>query len=145
TPINKNTERLNASINAGGTPSAFYFQYGPTLGLGSLSSTNYLPFGAPPVSANALITGLAPNSFYYYRPVLANGSISVTGSVLNFTTLANDPSAPYLDHVQWSNGIGFTFSFTNIPNVPFTVLTTTNLMLPLSNWFIFGPAVESPA
>jgi alpha-glucosidase len=36
------------------------------------------------------------------------------------------------------------FSFTNAPGAPFTVLASTNLSLPLTNWTVLGPAVESP-
>jgi hypothetical protein len=36
----------------------------------------------------------------------------------------------------------FQFSFTNNPGTPFTVLTTTNLPLPLSNWTSLGSATE---
>jgi len=36
------------------------------------------------------------------------------------------------------------FSFTNAPGAPFTVLASTNLSLPLSNWLVLGRPVESP-
>ena len=36
------------------------------------------------------------------------------------------------------------FSFSNAPGVPFTVLATTNISLPTSNWLVLGAAVENP-
>jgi hypothetical protein len=36
----------------------------------------------------------------------------------------------------------FQFSFTNTPGASFTVLTTTNIALPLSNWTMFGTPTE---
>ncbi|HTA30957.1 MAG TPA: BACON domain-containing carbohydrate-binding protein, partial [Candidatus Cybelea sp.] len=36
------------------------------------------------------------------------------------------------------------FSFTNSPSGAFTVVSTTNLSLPLSNWTVLGHPVESP-
>ena len=39
-------------------------------------------------------------------------------------------------------GGAFQFSFTNTPGASFSVLTTTNLSLPLSNWTVVGGATE---
>lgn len=36
------------------------------------------------------------------------------------------------------------FSFTNVPGVPFTVIASTNISLPTSNWMVLGSAVENP-
>jgi len=36
------------------------------------------------------------------------------------------------------------FSFSNSPGAPFTVMATTNLSLPASNWTVLGPAIENP-
>src|SRR5439155_901990 len=38
----------------------------------------------------------------------------------------------------------FQFSFTNTPGASFTVLTATNLALPLSNWTVLGPVTDGP-
>jgi hypothetical protein len=49
-----------------------------------------------------------------------------------------------VSHVQLlENGI-VEFAFTNIPNASFTILATTNLSLPLSEWPVVGTATESP-
>jgi hypothetical protein len=37
------------------------------------------------------------------------------------------------------------FDFTNSPGARFTVLTSTNLALPLANWTVLGPPVEAPS
>jgi hypothetical protein len=44
-----------------------------------------------------------------------------------------------------SGGVGgaFQFTFTNIPGASFTVLSTTNLSLPLSNWTVVGVATNT--
>jgi hypothetical protein len=36
------------------------------------------------------------------------------------------------------------FSFTNTPSAVFTVVSTTNLSVPLRNWTVVGNPVESP-
>ena len=38
----------------------------------------------------------------------------------------------------------FQFSFTNMPNWPFTVLGTTNVALPFSNWTPLPGLTEAP-
>jgi hypothetical protein len=40
---------------------------------------------------------------------------------------------------------GIHFSFTNIPGTLFTILSSTNALLPLSNWAVSGTAFEGPA
>ena len=46
--------------------------------------------------------------------------------------------------VRLGNG-NFQFSFTNVPGASFTVLTSTNLSLSLTNWTPIGSPVENPA
>ena len=41
-------------------------------------------------------------------------------------------------------GGAFQLSFTNLDGLSFTVLATTNLALPLTNWTVLGTPVESP-
>jgi hypothetical protein len=38
----------------------------------------------------------------------------------------------------------FQFSFTNFSGLSFTVLGTTNLALPFTNWTVLGAPVEAP-
>ena len=40
---------------------------------------------------------------------------------------------------------GIRFSFTNVPGTHFTILSSTNVLLPLSNWAVSGPALEGPS
>ncbi len=49
-------------------------------------------------------------------------------------------SRPILTGVKNLGTGGFQFSFTNNQTTNFTVLSTTNLALPLSNWTVLGPA-----
>jgi lysozyme len=46
--------------------------------------------------------------------------------------------------LNWGND-GFHFFFTNVPGTHFTILTTTNLSLPISSWSQAGSASEGPA
>ena len=58
-------------------------------------------------------------------------------------SVAKIPS-PHLTGVALAGG-GFQFSFTNTPGVSYTVLVSTNLTAPLSNWTVLGAPIESPA
>ena len=63
-------------------------------------------------------------------------------SLQRISVVATNP--PLLTGFGRAGNGGFQFSFTNTPGASFTVLTTTNLSLPLSNWTILGVATESP-
>ena len=54
------------------------------------------------------------------------------------------PFPPHLTSVTVSDG-QFRFAFTNLAGQTFTVLATTNVTSPLSNWTVLGPATEGPA
>jgi len=91
------------------------------------------------------LSGLSPGTTYHFRTVAASGPGLVFGNDLTFTTTGPRASAPLLvAPTRLGNG-SFQFDFTNTPSASFTVLCTTNLSLPLSNWTVFTNVVESPA
>ncbi len=49
---------------------------------------------------------------------------------------------PMLTGLQVLGGNVFQFAFTNSPNASFTVLSSTNLELPLSSWTVIGTATN---
>jgi hypothetical protein len=66
-----------------------------------------------------------------------NGNDEVYVSTLAFVSV----TSPQL-HVLDAGPASFQFAFTNTPGVWFSVLTTTNLTLPLSHWTVLGEATE---
>ena len=72
-----------------------------------------------------------------------------TGSLGDATITAVEIPTPFLPlQVRSSsktNGGPFQLSFTNAAGVSFTVLGSTNVALPLSNWTVLGVATEAPA
>jgi hypothetical protein len=70
-------------------------------------------------------------------------------STVDITTLDvlgyNGPgvAAAHLVGTNLSNG-NFQIRFVNTPGVSFTVLATTNVSVPLTNWTVLGTATESP-
>ena len=78
-------------------------------------------------------------------PRLAGAHVDI-GAVEAQTAPAND--RPVLQNARiYLNGVPglvpgtfFGFSFTNVPNADFTVLTSTNLTSPLAQWTVLGNA-----
>ena len=71
---------------------------------------------------------------------------NLTGSPLNQWTksyvIELSATLPVLTNpLILSNG-SFQFSFTNTPGIPFDVLVSTNISLPLTNWSVYGSATE---
>jgi hypothetical protein len=134
---------LNASVNPGGEPTAYYFQFGTITNYGSITSTNDLPAGTNLVTGSDSISGLLPGTLYHYKVVATNSTGTGSGADATFTTVA-------ISQVQLSSpallgSLAFNFSFTNTSGVSFTVYTTTNLTLTTSNWTFLGYMTESPS
>jgi hypothetical protein len=50
---------------------------------------------------------------------------------------------PQIANVLLTSG-SLQFGFTNVSGASFTVLGTTNLLVPITNWQVLGPVVEGP-
>jgi hypothetical protein len=129
----------------------------PTPKLESLAAGNDALAAVLPATAN-LLAPFAPTSDQPWLAItgIANGvvSFSFTESTSNRTahialldqtipvTQTASGTPPTLGRVQiLSKGV-LQFSFTNNPSAAFTVLSATNLSLPLSNWTIVGAATN---
>jgi hypothetical protein len=70
-----------------------------------------------------------------------DGQIKITFANHDADPIIGTP--PNLVDVQMlGNGV-FQFTFTNTPSASFTVLSTTNLLLPLTNWMVVGTATNT--
>ncbi len=106
-PVYQVTATLNATVDAGEEAiSGCRFEYGvaPTVGYSepcsSLPSTTETP---EPVSA--VVTGLAPNSTYYYRIAATNAGGTSYGSQQTFTTAAPElPEVGRCERLERSRG-----------------------------------------
>jgi sugar lactone lactonase YvrE len=127
----------------------------------ALAGSDALP-GVLPASEN-LLPPFAPSSDQSWLTITGT-----TGGVVSFSFLANNSGASRTANVYifgiaipitqnpvvhptlltgatvLPNG-SFQFTFTNSSGAPFTVLTTTNVTLPLNQWTPVGAPVESPA
>jgi hypothetical protein len=142
TLIGTTNATLRGSINPNGLAAAAWFQYGTTTNYGSVTSPTSVGHGVDPVQVSALVTTLSPGTLYHFRCVGTNSAGTGFGGDLTFTTVAILP--PLLNDLGVTNG-QLIFAFTNVAGQTFTVLTATNVELPMSNWSVLGSPVEGPA
>jgi hypothetical protein len=132
----------------------------PTGKLEGMSAGNDQLASVLPATANLLLP-FSPTSDQAWLTITG-----ITNGVLSFAFTANTESARTA-HINLLNQtipvtrgligtppllIGFQtlgngviqFSFTNNPSASFTVLSSTNLSLPLANWTVTGPATNIP-
>jgi hypothetical protein len=65
-------------------------------------------------------------------------NINILGVAIPVTQASPVGTPPFLINPQVLGNGAFQFTFTNLPNASFTVLTTTNLSLPLADWTVAG-------
>lgn len=129
-------------------------QIAPYSTLFSLVNTNYggngfVTFGLPDLRGRVAVGQgqAAGTSSYVFGQSAGSETVALTTNQMPAHTHSVSgitPVPPQLNSVTMSNG-QFGFAFTNIPGLTFTVLATTNVALPLSNWTVLGPTTESPA
>jgi hypothetical protein len=124
---------------------------GPLQDNGGPTFTHALLTGSPAIDQGkrAAIASLALNTDQrgLPRPVDIPGITNATGGdgseIGAFEVQASAASIPIvLTNPQKLGNGAFQFSFTNTPGASFTVLTTTNLALALSNWTTLGAPAE---
>ena len=111
--------------------------------IGSVTATNSLAAGLGTPSVSLPLTGLLQGTTYHFRTVVRNSEGAAYGSDASFSTLT--VTAPRLTSAHILGTGALQFSFTNVPAASFTVLTSTNVTLPLSSWQVLGHPIESPA
>lgn len=149
-------------INSGG-----YNLIGNNSGAGGLTGTDL--FGTPVTPLNPLLGSLTNNggptftrALLTNSPALNAGNPAFTGppntdqrgagfnrimggriDIGAFESQTVSPLAPLLVKPVWSSASNtFRFVFTNMAGAGFSVLTSTNLALPLSNWTVLGGVIE---
>jgi phosphodiesterase/alkaline phosphatase D-like protein len=93
TNVTTNAAQLNGTVNANGKATTYYFEYGPTTGYGSTTSTQSAGSGSAIITVFAAISGLTPNTTYHYRLVAQNTAGTAPGVDQSFTT-AGSVTAP---------------------------------------------------
>jgi len=91
TNITSSTAELNGTVYPGGAPTTCYFEYGTTSSYGStIACAQSTGPGAASVAVSADLTGLSPNTTYYFTLVATNpgSGMTYTPGPASFTTLA---------------------------------------------------------
>ena len=117
----------------------------------AISPANLAAFTGLPVSASSTFGALAPTAFTTAGPAL--DILATAGPGTGTVTLGLDSQVlatnitvvlppPVLDSTTFLPDGTFQFTFASPPGLSFTVLTTTNLALPLASWTVAGRATD---
>ncbi len=88
---------------------------------------------------NGLAT--APTNTGSYTVLGTVNDLNYQGSATN-TLVITEPPPIVLSGPAMLRGVGFGFTFTNLPGLTFTVLSATNPVYPLNTWAFVGSATE---
>ncbi len=88
--ITSSSSTLNGSENPNGAATSIWFEWGTSSTLSTFSSTTAQAIGSgtSAVAVSANLSGLSPNTTYYYRAVGQNSAGTQKDGILSFTTLA---------------------------------------------------------
>jgi len=86
--VSSTTAVVVGTVNPQGSQTTYWFEYGPTLSLGSRVDTTMASASFQEVGASGYLTNLKPNTTYYFRLGATNAYGTVYGSPYNFITLA---------------------------------------------------------
>lgn len=85
--VTQTSALLNGLINPNSGIAVSRFEWGTTLSLGNVTPSQSLTTGASTVPISWFLSGLAPNTTYYFRAVGEAGGTRYSGSILSFRTL----------------------------------------------------------
>lgn len=134
---------LNAAVNPQGTGVSYCFLYGLTTNYDSWTYTNYLAADKTTSAVSMPIDSLASGTTYYYSVMAMSSGGTTIATNASFTTLSippyqfagtlvNDPT----------NGQYMELDLNSVTGATFTVLSTSDLTQPLSNWTVVGWMTE---
>ncbi len=105
------TATLNATYVATISTPTIQFQYGTTTNYGTTTTATLFEN----VNAALNISGLLPNTLYYYRAIGTNGNASATGTQMTFTTAPQVTLSAYSVTNVLQNGATISVNFTGVP------------------------------
>jgi subtilisin len=94
--------QLNATVNPNGLSTAVNFQWGTTTAYGRATSYQITDTRSTAIPVSVPVTGLTPNTTYYYRVLASNASGSASPVTGSFTTLSGGVALPDLRVTSFS-------------------------------------------
>lgn len=148
TDITNSTAILNGTVNPNNLyfRAGAWFQYGLTTSYGNSTAPAILADTLSSQAVSNSIFRLTAGSTYHYRLVATNAAGTTYGGDSVFVatgTIGPNPFSIAASQFQAADKI--VLQFTNLSGLSFTILETTNLALPLTNWTVLGTAVENTA
>lgn len=95
TGVSLRSARLQATVDPGGEPTTFHFEYGPDASYGFTTPDQAIGPAAGPQAVSAALSGLAFGTGYHYRVVAVNASGQGSGGDRAFRTRDAVLSGPY--------------------------------------------------
>ena len=111
---------IHDGINPTGVPTTVCYQYGSSPAYGNTTASKNIGSGKAAVAFNTTLTGLSPNTIYYYRLVMICTSGTFYGPDESFTTYeqGNGQYTAYLEGV-WDLSGTYSGALTGGPGVDF--------------------------
>jgi virginiamycin B lyase len=127
---------LRGVVRPANKATTYYFEYGTTSDYGASTDDAGAGSGTGPVSAEAVASGLSPQTTYHYRLVARNATETTRGSDRTFTTGSNPielpPALPNLAAPEPTPVLGQTVVATVAQGVVKVKLTGAKSFVPLS-------------
>lgn len=149
-PFNANAESF---FTHSFSPADTEWASGQLVDYATLSYTNWDVWAAhfPPDSVGVEAVVHLISDDIYLSLKFSSWSSGGTGGGFSYDRSTPGPGPPPPPSVSAITGAtispdgSFRFAYTNTPGNTFIVLATTNLAIPLANWFVVGTATETPA
>jgi trimeric autotransporter adhesin len=94
TGMNTTTATLNGTVNPNASATSYYFQYGPTVAYGLVTTSQSAGAGSGAFAVSAAVTGLTPNITYYFQLVATNFNGTSFGGQQTFVATATATVTP---------------------------------------------------
>jgi hypothetical protein len=107
TNITTNSATLNGTVNPNGLATTVYFQWGTSPSYGNSTPSQSIGSGTSTVNVSANLSGLLPNTTYYYRIVASNSAGTTYGSGMSFRTNSLPPATNRLLNPSFESGSAY--------------------------------------
>jgi len=131
---------LNGTVNANALQTRFWFEWGPTSGLGTTSQVKViLANSTTTLDTNIAINGFTPNTTYRYRFVATNTAGMSRGDERTFAWSNTPPRM--VSPLQVGNSVSFEFDGNS--NQVYLIQDSTSLSATLPTWQTLGRATNT--